>query len=176
MSRTNQYVISAPTGFTAASAHFKAALRDVHDKGLRGDLKMLDSLHEDGNKLVELTDTEVRALRAQHPGLVVEPNIQYKLLRQPFGTEHFEEIFIPTARSKPLVLQVVDAQSSRPVPRAEVTVVLDAGRGLVLRGTTDEHGNFTTAVRASTDVLDSVIVLPRSDYWGRRLAVTLRSW
>jgi subtilisin family serine protease len=168
MSQSKHYVITAPTGFSTAASHFKAALRNLHDQGMRGQLKIIESLHEDGEKLVELTDDEVRALRAQSPGLVIEPNIHYKLLRTHPLTERFEEVMIPASTSKPLTIRVLDAETSAPVSGAEMIVVLDQ-QGLVRRGTTGTDGQLSTTVRSSTSQLHSIIVLPRANYWNRRI-------
>ncbi len=168
MQEAVRYVVSAPTGFQSASHPFKSALRSIHDRGLRGEVNVLESLREDGEKLVELTEDQYRAFKAEHPALLIERNIFYKLVRQP-SVARYEEIVVAAAASRPVTIRVVDAGGA-PVADAEVFVVLDEGRGLVRRGKSGADGKVRTTVPATTTRIGSIVVMPRAQHWNRRIS------
>lgn len=168
MEEAVRYVVSAPTGFQSASHSFRSALRSIHDRGLLGEVNVLASLREDGEKLVELTADQFRAFKAEHPALLIEPNIFYKLVRQP-ALMRYEEIVVTAAASRPVTIRVVDAGGD-PVADAEVFVVLDEGRGLVRRGKSGADGKVRTTVPGATTRLGSIVVMPRAQHWNRRIS------
>ncbi|MCI0488327.1 MAG: hypothetical protein L0229_17190 [Blastocatellia bacterium] len=60
-----EYVIGMPTGYQMASLRFRRSLQSVDTES---NIKILDSLGEDKDKLALLTETEVQSLKSKMPG------------------------------------------------------------------------------------------------------------
>ena len=97
MSKAEQYIlmpvrglsVRGPTGssklanfFTSLSVGPKLASVGA-SRAPKVNLRILDSIHENGAKLVEATAESVAALRAQQPGMRLVPVVYYREARAP---------------------------------------------------------------------------------------------
>jgi subtilisin len=165
-SGTREYVITAPTGFTAAAGRYKNRMLELWSQTK---YRIIDSIHEDSDKLAELTEEEVTQLKTEYPGVVVEPNIPYKKTRHPFFDD-FQEINIPaSAATKTVTIQVVDDASGQAVPDVTLYLVQDEARRIGYKAVTNAAGDARFVTPASAQHFDSLAALPLHSYWNRRL-------
>ena len=158
------YVISAPTGYALATSRFRDALSALENSS---DPRILSSLGANDEKLAELSDAEVQALKAKHPSLVVEPNLQYRRFLHPY-LQDFSELVQSFSGGTPLsTLRIVDSLTGTPVVGAEVIcVVRRIGKGTEgFRRVTGLEG--VCAVPPMN--YESVVIDPPCAYWSKLL-------
>jgi ElaB/YqjD/DUF883 family membrane-anchored ribosome-binding protein len=162
-----QYVISMPVGFHRASLRYSEQLKSLH---ATRDFNVIDSIHEDADKLALLTENEVAQIKATMPGLIIEPNLIYKKASHPL-LEDFQEIILPASAShKTVMIRTVDARTGAPLRNVSIYLRVDASidnRGF--RGVTDNQGICRLIVPGSAHQFSSLALLPQSRYWSRTL-------
>jgi len=163
-----QYVISTPTGFqTASTNRLRNAMLNLNFQS-RNDVRILNSIHEDGDKLAEMEEEAVQRLKAAYPGLVIEPNILYKNFRHPL-LENFQELSVPASDTKTLTIHVVDSVTNNPLPQVTIYLIVDQSRQIGFKGITDPQGISRFTTRASMRRFDALVLLPATGYWNRIL-------
>ncbi len=172
---TNQRFVVLPTrGFvahspftTAATGAFLLRMDSArHNPGSSGaEMKgvvVLDSIHENGAKLVELTPGSLQTLRRAQPGLRIVPEHFYEpaVLRRPVTAK-------TTAANRAVAatkMQVtVTGPTGQPVEGAEVLAFTDTANGLGDTKTTSKTGKATLALRGP--VVQQLYVTPPHTYW-----------
>ena len=83
-------------------------------------LKILDSVHEGGAKLVEITAAEAQKLRAAQPGLIVVPEVFFQPAVQMYQVETLARPSATAAAGSKVVVKVVSQSNSQPVVGAQV--------------------------------------------------------
>lgn len=159
-----EYVISSPSGFQLASGRYRDQLKQLVPSET---VQILDSLDEDADKLVSLTEEEVGRLKATLPGLVIEPNIVYKKSRHPLLDDFQVLNLLFSANTKKIWIKVSDHITGRPVPGASVYLSVELNPASGFEGTTDGRGICELVVGRSHRQFPQLIVLPRDGYWGR---------
>jgi hypothetical protein len=158
----NEYVISMPTGFeTASSRGFRQSLQAVTSGWTEN---IVASLGDNDEKLVLLTETDVRRLRAAMPTMVIERNIQYALYRHP--SLHGFEPLLMTMSSRPVVVRVFGLDGT-PSIGATVYLIFEGMSGL--RGISNVQGECHFDVPRNRNDFESVAVVPAKDYWSKRI-------
>jgi subtilisin len=160
-----QYVITAPTGFqTASTNRYRSSLKRVHGAP---PVKVLASLHEDSDKLVEMSDAQLSEVKSMLPGLIIEPNILYRKFRHPI-LEGFEQISLPAAATtKTVTITVKDEATQNPISDVTLYLVVDQVRKIGFKGVTDGSGECRFTARSTTDRFDLLALLPKHGYWNR---------
>jgi subtilisin len=172
MTKQNQYVVTVPTGFVAASGRYHSALRQL-DKS-QGLMNVLDEVRENGEKLVEIADEDLARFQAQNPSVVVEPNILYKhAYRHPL-LDDFEEIIAPAA-GLPWTITVLDEKTRAPVPDATIYLFVDQKRKIGFRGTTGADGKWNAPIRDDMTRIDYIAIMPKTSHWNRKVPNVVRS-
>jgi subtilisin len=130
-------------------------------------VRILDSIHEDADKLALMTESEVEKLKATLPGLIIEPNILYKKLRHPIF-ESFQTINLSSAGPRKKVrVTVYDRDSGAAVQGACVRLLVDRNPPTGFEGITDTTGNCELSVPNSLQRYAALVVLPQCAYWSR---------
>jgi subtilisin len=130
-------------------------------------VEILDSIHEDADKLALMTEAEVESIKASLPGLVIEPNIVYKKLRHPMF-DSFQILNLPSAGStKRIRITVVDRDSGAGVEDACVRLLVERNPPTGFEATTDATGNCELIVPRSLNRFAALVVLPLYGYWSR---------
>jgi subtilisin len=162
------YVISVPTSsHRASNVRYNEQLSALHKSH---NVNVVDEIGDDAAKLALLTDEELLRLRAEVPGLVIEPNIRYKKFRHPF-LDGFQELNVPaSANSKTITIRAVDWNTNIPLTNVSIYLLIDETRRTGFRGVTDSQGFCRFTTRASTRKFGALIVFPQSGYWNRKLA------
>lgn len=138
-------------------------------------ITVLDSIHENGAKLVEMTPRQMHALRAAQPGLRIVPEVFFEpALYRP--TIEFHARLKATALATRIVLKVVSKADGS--PRKGVTVV--AFTNFALRegamGKTNASGEVSLALGATSKKLERLYAFPEDKFWGAlRKRITVKT-
>jgi subtilisin len=130
-------------------------------------MRVVDSIHEDGAKLVELTPSAFQELRADQPGLRIVPEIFYR-----------PAVFRPTVASKlkaaagaaaktaagRITLSIV-GRNAKLVAGAIVVAFTDFANRIGAQGTTNASGKVALNLHATSKKLDRLYVYPALGFW-----------
>jgi subtilisin len=127
------------------------------------DVRVIDSIHEDGPKLIEADMGQVEAIQSTL-GLRVRPLITYRVaLPSPFKPDP-----IPAAAgSPPTIVKVVSAMTALPIPNALVTAFTDFQAHLGAEASTDANGEVRLNLGwAALQVERLFVQPPMAGFWG----------
>jgi subtilisin family serine protease len=162
---TRNFLMDAASQFMAASqkmgvAGFSGAMvKSVSDPGVN--LRVIDSIHEDGAKLVELSAQEALTLRERQPGLKLVPVVYF----YPQVQRKKIEAKAAAASGTKIRLTLVSKADGKPVAGAMVVAFSDFANRIGLNGTTNNSGSVDLAFGTMTKKLDRLYVYPRRDFW-----------
>lgn len=174
MTRPHRYLLLPPRGLQSAAApasrHLAPLLRRL-GPGLRmppswvaGGMRVLDSVHDDGVKLVELTPQALLDLRSRAPGLRIVPEVFYEVARAPRPQVCGRPPGATGAASGRVALRFVWGAGGAPLAKALVIALTDTRQGLGDQG----HTNADGVVRLSLGDAGSIArlyVYPREGCW-----------
>lgn len=161
-----EYVIGVPSGVHRASHRYSENLKTLHASST---FNVIDSVHENADKLALLTEEEVTRLKATMPGLIVEPNLLYKKAGHPL-LEDFQEMILPASMgNKTVAIRVVDKNKGAPLPKVKVYLMPDASLKRGFSGVTNKEGVCRLVVPGSARQFKALMLLPPSGYWSRKL-------
>lgn len=133
------------------------------------EIKVLDSIHEDGCKLVEMDEADVGRLRAAQPDVIVAPLLYYRpaVVRAPAVRGAASPLGAQPAALGPVRLRIVDAKTGAGVTGAQVVAFTDFAQRLGASGQSDAGGNVSLAFGASPVQIERLYVYPPLvGYWG----------
>lgn len=141
-----------------------AARNFVASAGLKmkPDFKIIDSIHEDGAKLVEMTADTAKDLQASQPGLRIVPVVYYRTAV--FRLEVQAKVKAAATAVK-TVVKVTSAGDGKPVKGATVVAFTDFENRLGAQGTTSAQGTVKLTLGAATKI-ERLYVYPKSAFWG----------
>lgn len=125
-------------------------------------IKVLDSIHENGAKLVELSPNLLATLRATQPGLRVLPEVFYYPQHVRFRVK--TQMRLNTRRAGTRI-RVVDKASGAPVTGAVVVLFTNFAQREGMEGTTDQQGELLLRLGQSPLHVDQLHIYPRLGYW-----------
>jgi len=129
------------------------------------EMRVLDSIHEDGAKLVELSSGFISTLKAYSPGLRLVPVVYYRPALAPFPSV---ESAPKVAAAKPVVkikVQVVSKKDDTPVAGAFVIAFIDFERKIGAQGATNKKGEVQLSLGASSKKLERLYIYPEKSFW-----------
>jgi subtilisin len=130
-------------------------------------VRVLDSVREDGAKLVEMAPEHMLALRTAQPGLRVVPEIFYKPATAPRPMPDRTAIAARAARATTAVmLSVTSRADGKPVAGAQVVAFTDFEARQGDDGITDAYGEVELRLPAATKTIDRLYVYPPIGSWG----------
>jgi subtilisin len=162
-------------GVTRVAAGFLTSLaRYVGGRAVRPiagmpqfELTVVDSVRDDGPKLVEVTPQAAIALRATSPSLRLVPLVYYRTAVAPRVVPLPGTLAAASASPLPFQVTVVSGPGRLPVPGCGVIIFTDFAARTGAQGTTDGEGRATFHLAASTVRLDRVYAYPPGPgYWG----------
>ena len=135
------------------------------DDALPVEVDVVDSIRDDGPKLVEMTEEQARTLRRERIGMRVEPLRRYRMALVAAPKPHEPASGVGGGA---LTLEVVCARSGRPVEGAEVSAFTDHHAGRGGHGVSDARGHVRLRLGGTAVPLDRLYVSPPpSGFWGR---------
>jgi subtilisin len=129
-------------------------------------MRVLDSIHENGAKLVEALPEDIPALRSAAPGIRIIPEVFYfpQVLPHPSIKGKVKLSAAGLAAAK-IQITVVLRGSSAPVKGATVVAFTDFDQGLGAQAVTNAQGRVQLALGAASKRLDRLYVFPVSGCW-----------
>lgn len=154
---------------TAAARPSRVAMR-VRRTGGRSSavVRVLDSVHEDGAKLVEMSPADMLALRTAQPGVRVLPELFYK----PAVSPRPLPVCAPRAARAAgvalgtLTVRIVSRADGKPVKGAQVIAMTDFAAREGDAGVTDARGEATLRLPATVRTIERLYVYPEVGLWG----------
>ncbi len=138
-------------------------------------MRVLDSIHEDGPKLVELLPDEAVTLRAHQPSVKLVPVVYYRPAVAPrFIIESRPKAAAGRAAVR-IKLKVVSKNDATPISGAGVMVFIDFEKGIGDQGITNSKGEVSLSLGGSSKKLQRLYVYPEKGFWGylkKNIAVT----
>src|SRR5262245_55436901 len=137
----------------------------VSDAGLEmaSNFKVLDSIREDGAKLVEMTTDTAKDLQASQPGLRIVPVVYYEPAVIRYAVE--TRVAARTTTAAKTEVTVTSARADKPVRGATVVAFTDFERRMGAQGVTNAQGIVRLPLaRAAT--VERLYVYPKHSFWG----------
>jgi len=129
-------------------------------------VRVLDSVREDGAKLVEMAPEHMLALRTAQPGLRVVPEMFYRPAMAPRPMPKRSVMAARTARTTATVTVTVTARADRkPVAGAQVIAFTSFANFEGDDGVTDDKGQVTLRLASSARKIDRLYVYPPLGSW-----------
>lgn len=144
---------------TARSLSLRARSAGPRRKAIQ--LKVLDSVHENGAKLVTINPENLAELRMSYPGVKVVPEVLYSPAWAP-KVKILARVKSAVAGAK-LGFTVTDNEGNA-IAGAEVRAFTDYANGVGEKGTTNKRGVAQLSI-ASTVRIDRVYVYPEHSFW-----------
>src|SRR5689334_10381719 len=119
-------------------------------------MRVLDSIHEDGAKLVEMTPEQALSLRENQPGLKLVPIRFFYPQVQRFSIE----TKVAAASSTKLRLTIVSKVDGKPIPEANVVAFTDFANRIGAGGITSSKGIVDLALGSMSKKLERLYVYP----------------
>ena len=129
-------------------------------------MRVLDSIHENGVKLVELPDEQVLRLRAAQPGLRIVPVVYYQTAdcTYPILTS---SVSVKSGRmQRAVTITVVDRTSGQPLKGATVVGFTDYTARAGVERETNAKGQAVLRIGSDTLRFERLYVLRDPGYWG----------
>ena len=129
-------------------------------------LRVLDSIHEDGAKLVELSPQAVANLRAQQSGMRIVRVVYFRPAVAPRPTIAARPKTATAGVSAKIAVKVVSRKDGKPVPGADVVAFTNFQNRIGAQGTTSSKGEVSLALGAAKKKLERLYIFPRVNFWG----------
>jgi len=151
-----RFLASLQVSARAAGAEVPAA------KNLK--MRVLDSVREDGPKLVEMSPEAVSDLRAEQPGLRIVPLVFYYPAVRPRLSVESGPRRAARRQATRLTLRIVSLSDGRPVAGAFVVAFTDFEERVGAQGTTNRRGEVRLALGGSRRI-ERLYVYPEKGFW-----------
>jgi subtilisin len=139
------------------------------------EMRVIDSIHEDGAKLIEMSAENIPDLRASQPGMRIVPVVYYKpaIVPPPIVEEPVRAM--RAAVSTRILLKIVSGKDKKPVAGANVIAFTDFAARRGAQGTTNKQGEVSLSLGASSKKLERLYIFAEKDFWGLlRKSVTIK--
>lgn len=138
----------------------------VRPHGVRmPEMKVLDSIHENGAKLIEAAPSDIPALRSANPGIRIVPEVLYfpEVLTHPVIRQKFKTAVASATTG--IELSVVSKDGGAPVRGATVVAFTNFAAGEGAQGVTNAAGKVRLRLGLAKKKLQRLYVLPQSGFW-----------
>jgi subtilisin family serine protease len=129
-------------------------------------MRVLDSIHENGAKLIEASPEDIPAMRSAAPGIRIVPEVFYfpAVLSYPAIEQKVKLAAVGIAAAK-IQISVVLRSTGAPVKGATVVAFTDFEQKQGAQAVTNAQGTAQLALGAASKRLDRLYVLPVSGSW-----------
>jgi subtilisin family serine protease len=154
---------SGKRGVRPRATH-KAPRRSTAARGKAIDMEILDSIRENGAKLIEMELDNVPHLRAARPGIRIVPVVYYQPAIVPPP-----QIMAPVRTARAAVtrlrLKIVSGGDKSPIVGADVVAFTDFELRQGAQGVTDANGEINLPLGALSKKLDRLYIFPKFGFW-----------
>ncbi|HEY3404665.1 MAG TPA: S8 family serine peptidase [Ohtaekwangia sp.] len=126
-------------------------------------VKVIDSVHEQGAKLVELSLDKLPDFQMAYPGMRLVPEVFYKKAIQP--PQPLNRLVSVAASTRKKTILTVTDETGVPVKGASVYAYSDVQSGSGVDGKTNSKGKFTISLPGSVKKLEQILIYPPHSYW-----------
>jgi hypothetical protein len=165
------FLHSLSTELRTASSASPGAMQAVESQSVGnlpvGAVRILDSISEEGAKLVVLTPAARAQLQTQQPGLRVVP-VQYytpALAPRPAVRIATAALAQATVAAPSITFRVVDALTGTGIPNATVVAFTNFAARAGAQGTTDNMGAISLSLGGANPAFERLYIYPKSGYW-----------
>ncbi len=130
------------------------------------EMRVLDSVHEDGAKLVEMSPQSASALRATQPGLRLVPVVYYYPAVAPRPMPASGPKLLAATAGVKITLKIVSQKDSRPIAGATVVAFTDFVHKAGASGKTNSKGEVSLNLGAASKKLDRLYIYAEKGFWG----------
>jgi subtilisin len=186
-----RYILLPARGIRAVAANaspktskFFAALHKQMGAG-EPEIRVIESVHEDGAKLVEMRPADVTKLRAAQPGLRIVPEVFYypAVAPRPFPVappagpaKTAKSAKGANAPGAAITVKIVSKSGSTPIKGCTVVAFTDFANRLGASGTTDAQGRVALKLGAASKKIERLYVYSPKSFWnGLKRNITLTS-
>ena len=176
--KPQRFILMPPRGLTTAAAtgnrHLSSFMRTLaagptvarsRAGAPRGNvMRVLDSVHENGLKLVEMSENERLSLREAHPGLRIVPEVFYKTAQVPRAKIVSKVRTAAGALAAGITLKVVSSVDGSPVAKADVVAFTDFAQQIGASGKTRADGTVSLSLGGSGRI-QRLYVYPHLGFW-----------
>ena len=128
-------------------------------------MKVLDSIHEDGAKLIEISPESVADLQAEQPGIRIVPEVFYYPARAPRAKVAIAPKVAAARATVSIDLTIVSDPSGSPIAGAKVVAFTDFASKSGLEGVSDAKGRVSLAFGKASVRLERLYVYSESGFW-----------
>ena len=153
--------------FLASIARPRREARRVGAPGVEAPpatMRILDSVHPDGAKLIEMRPDDLMKLRTAQPGVRVVPEIFFRAARAP--RPRVLAVAAAARRTVTVTLRVVSRPDGKPVAGADVIAFTDYAASEGGEGRTDAAGKVRLRLPATARRIERLFVFPALGFWG----------
>ena len=140
-----------------------APARALSAQKIKTKMTVIDSIHENGAKLVEMSPESVSDLQAEQPGLRIVPVVYYYPAKAPRP--------MPSATPKAaaaalkISLTVVSKANRKPIAAAKVVAFTNFANRTGAQGTTNKKGIASLALGSASKKVERLYVYSESGFW-----------
>jgi subtilisin len=181
--KEQQFVVLPPRGVRLASTSTNHTLRSFLGSFPRADgaskartfslstgpkvkMKVLDTIGENGAKLIEMSANGMSDLRAHAPGLRIVPVTYFKTAVAPRLVPLSKPKKAANRATVKIVLKVVSSVDGSPIANADVVAFTDFANGIGADGATRSNGKVSLALGGSSASIERLYIFPRMVFWG----------
>lgn len=192
MNTTQQFIILPPRGLVAAGAtaasvkHFFTALETTRHEGtasptrggrpaFKTKMRVLDSIHEDGPKLIEMSPDSISQLRAEQPGVRVVPVVTYQMARAPRAVLAAKAKAASNVAAGVQIKVVSATDGTTPLAGVDVTAFTDFANRIGAGGRTNKKGVVTLKLAPGKKVERLYMYVEHSHWSGLLKSVMLKA-
>ena len=135
-------------------------------------MNVLDSVREDGAKLIEISAEDAQKLRATQPGLQIVPLRYYRPAVQFYQIENKITAARKTGTTRKIVVSVVSQKDGSPVGGANIVAFTNFAKREGTGGVTSKNGTVSLTLPSGVRQFEAVYVYPESGFWGALLKKT----
>jgi hypothetical protein len=161
------HTVTTTPGRLAAGGERKSQLK----------VRVLDSVRDNGAKLVELSPQEALALRAEQPGVRLVPVVYYWPALAPRPTVVSRvKVAATKAASTKIVVKILSAKDGTAIANVTVAAFTDFANRVGAGGTTNSKGEVSLALGAASRKIQRLYMYAQKSFWnGLRKNLTLTS-
>ena len=151
-------------GFFTSLSLGTRSVASARPKGPRLQMRVLDSIHENGAKLVEMPPDSATALRAVQPGMRLVPVVYYRPALAPRMTVSASPQVAAAKAGAKSVLTLVSRTDGKPITGATVVAFTDFASRLGDQGVTNKQGQVSLALPGAKKI-QRLYVYPPAGWW-----------